>query len=190
MQGRRMEKGLPQNRGSPERCTKTWQERPIWPPGPAPDFHRGSMVSRVGADAHIGPPGSGCKAVRRTHTPSLRRRGGLYIRPEPGASTTGPVYFKSVPDARCAPLRGAFGDGAFDADTERADVGIGPYGVRSSMVHPTHRCARADIKSAPTDPPPGFLVGAACMAARTGSRLPPGFDGFLRRGARSAGGCL
>ena len=40
-----------------------------------------------------------------------------------------------------APTVGAFGDGAFDVDTERADVGIGPYGVLSAMVHPTRRCA-------------------------------------------------
>ena len=31
----------------------------------------------------------------------------------------------------------AFGDGAFDVDTERADVGIGPYGVRSAGVRRT-----------------------------------------------------
>ena len=116
--------------------------------------------------------------------------GADYISAQDRVHRPSPVYFKPVPDARCAPLWGAFGDGAFDVDTGRADVGIGPYGVRSSMVHPTHRCARADIKSAPTDPPPGFLVGAACMAARTGSRLPPGFHGFPRRGARSAGSCL
>ena len=40
-----------------------------------------------------------------------------------------------------APTMGMVGDGAFDVDTERADVGIGPYGVRSAMVHPTRRCA-------------------------------------------------
>ena len=40
-----------------------------------------------------------------------------------------------------APTMGTVGDGAFDVDTERADVGIGPYGVRSAMVHPTRRCA-------------------------------------------------
>ncbi len=27
-----------------------------------------------------------------------------------------------------APTMGAFGGGAYDVDTERADVGIGPYG--------------------------------------------------------------
>ena len=121
------------------------------------------------------------QSVDRT-VPRPRRRGGLYIRPGPGASTKPSVFQIRSGRTMRAPTGCAFGDGAFDVDTGRADVGIGPYGVRSSMVHPTHRCARADIKSAPTDPPPGFLVGAACMAARTGSRLPPGFDGFLRRG--------
>ena len=38
-----------------------------------------------------------------------------------------------------APAMCAFGDGAFDVDPERADVGIGPYGVRSAMVHPTQQ---------------------------------------------------
>ena len=123
-----------------------------------------SPVHAVGADY--------ISAQDRVHRPSP-----VYIAPGSGR-------------AMRAPTGCAFGDGAFVVDTGRADVGIGPYGVRSSMVHPTHRCARADIKSAPTDPPPGFLVGAACMAARTGSRLPPEFDGFPRRGARSAGGCL
>ena len=36
-----------------------------------------------------------------------------------------------------APTMGTVGDGAFDVDTERADVGIGPYAVRPVMVHPT-----------------------------------------------------
>ena len=46
-----------------------------------------------------------------------------------------------------APTVGAFDGGAFDAGTERADVGIGPYGVRLAMVHPTRRCARFPCRS-------------------------------------------
>ena len=49
------------------------------------------------------------------------------------------------------PYDGAFGDGAYDVGTERADVGIDPYGVRSATVRP-----RADIQSAPTALLPAF----------------------------------
>ena len=48
-----------------------------------------------------------------------------------------------------APTAGAVGDGAFDAGTERADVGIGPYGVRSAVVRPARRCARFPCRSIP-----------------------------------------
>ena len=48
-----------------------------------------------------------------------------------------------------APTAGAVGDGAFDAGTERADVGIGPYGVRSAVVRPARRCARFPRRSIP-----------------------------------------
>ena len=67
------------------------------------------------------PCGTGGYKIR-PYGPASRpsRRGGLYARPD-----------------RLPP---GFDDGAFDAGTERADVGIGPYGVRSAMVHP-----RADI---------------------------------------------
>ena len=58
-----------------------------------------------------------------------------------------------------APTVCVFGDGAFDAGTERADVGIGPYGVRSAGVHPTRRCGWADMQSAPTDTLPAFPWG-------------------------------
>ena len=46
-----------------------------------------------------------------------------------------------------APTVCAFGDSAFDAGTERADVGIGPYGVRLAMVRPARRCARFPCRS-------------------------------------------
>ena len=46
-----------------------------------------------------------------------------------------------------APTVCAFDGGAFDAGTERADVGIGPYGVRSAMVRPARRCARFPRRS-------------------------------------------
>ena len=50
------------------------------------------------------------------------------FRPEPGAPTTGPVYIAPGSGrAMRAPTMCAFGDGAFDVDPERADVGIGPY---------------------------------------------------------------
>ena len=60
--------------------------------------------------------------------------------------------FRGVRSGRllAAPTVCAFGDSAFEVGTERADVGIGPYGVRLAMVHPTRRCAWADIQSAPT----------------------------------------
>ena len=48
-----------------------------------------------------------------------------------------------------APTAGAVGGGAFDVDTERADVGIGPYGVRSAVVHPTLRCGTGGHKGRP-----------------------------------------
>ena len=114
---------------------------PLGPDGPAPGrWPRG-------ADAP-GPPASACKAVRRP-----RRRGGLYIRPKPGASTTGPGY--SAPGsgrAMRAPTVCAFDDGAFDVDTERADVGIGPYAGsgRRGCVRRSG-AARAAIQAAPTE---------------------------------------
>ncbi len=118
-----------------------------------PDFHR---AQPVGADAHIGPPGSGSGAVRRTHIPPLHRRGGLYIRPEPSASTTGPAYIAPGSGrAMRAPTMCAFGDGASDA------------------------AARADMKSAPTDPLRGCRRGGLYGRprpgpnSRRGSMVPP-----------------
>ena len=70
-------------------------------------------------------------------------RGGFYIRPEPAASTTGPGYFAPSPDA--PPTAGTFGDGASNTSVRTGGYKIRPYGPAS-----------------------GFLVGAACMAARTG----------------------
>ena len=60
-----------------------------------------------------------------------------------------------------APTTGAFGDGAFDVGTVRADVGIGPYGVCSAMVHATRR--RGRLIAAPADPPPVFPSGEVVL---------------------------
>ena len=38
-------------------------------PEPGSDFRRSPLVPFVGADAHIGPPAAGCKAVCRPHCP-------------------------------------------------------------------------------------------------------------------------
>ena len=67
-----------------------------------------------------------------------------------------------------APTGCAFGDGVFDVDTERADVGIGPYGVPSARVHPTQRCSTGGHKGRPYSPAPDLPVGAGFMPARTG----------------------
>ena len=80
---------------------------------------------------------------------------GFYIRPKPGSIYPGPRWLRELgTDAPCAPLRGAVGVGAFDTSVRTGGYKIRPY-----------------------KPALGFPVGAACMAARTGSRLPPGFDG-------------
>ena len=69
---------------------------------------------------------------------------------------------------------GTFGDGAYDLGTERADVGIGPYGVRSAMVRATRPCGTGGYKIRP--------YGPASRPSRRGGlyarpdRLPPGFD--------------
>ena len=120
----------------------------------------------VGADAHIGPPAAVCNALRRPHAPKAspwcprgggakRRRGSEPA--ETGADNpsvtlrvTAPFTQGSLPSQASGLV--AFGDGAYDVGTERADVGIGPYGVHSATVHPTRRCPWADIKSAPTAP--------------------------------------
>ena len=49
-----------------------------------------------------------------------------------------------------------------------ADVGIGPYGVRSAVVHPTRGCSTGGHKGRPYRPAPGLPVGAGFMPARTG----------------------
>ena len=99
------------------------------------------------------PPGPRHSAGRAHLHP--HRRGGFYIRPKPGSIYPGPRWLRELgSDAPCAPLRGAVGDGAFDTSVRTGGYKIRPY-----------------------RPALGFPVGAACMAARTGSRLPPGFDG-------------
>ena len=72
----------------------------------------------------------------------------------------------------------AFGYVAFDFDTVRADVGIGPYGVRSAMVHPTRKCVPGGHTGRPYTPAFGPFVGAACMAARNRVPLPAGVRRF------------
>ena len=49
-----------------------------------------------------------------------------------------------------------------------ADAHIGPYGVRASDTS----VRVGGYKIRPYGPASGFPVGAACMAARTGSRFP------------------
>ena len=54
-----------------------------------------------------------------------------------------------------------------------ADVGIGPYGVRSEVGHPTRGCGSGGHKGRPYRPAPGLPVGAGFMPARTGFRRGP-----------------
>ena len=65
-----------------------------------------------------------------------------------------------------APTMCAFGDGAFDVDPERADVGIGPYGVRTAMVHPTRQLGTGGHIGRPYGKTGGGSVGADFISAR------------------------
>ena len=111
----------------------------------------------------MGPPPPGPRhSAGRAHL-HPRRRGGFYIRPKPGSIYPGPRWLRELgTDAPCAPLRGAVGVGAFDTSVRTGGYKIRPY-----------------------KPALGFPVGAACMAARTGSRLPPGFDGPATPGSEA-----
>ena len=60
---------------------------------------------------------------------------------------TAPFTQGSLPSR--PPGLAAVGGGALDVDTERADVGIGPYGVRSAMVHSTQRFGAGGAAPAP-----------------------------------------
>ena len=141
-----------------------------------------------------GPPSKG----RCPHRPASPRVRGSPLTAHTYIHTVGADYISArnrvhrppalrishpVPDAPCAPLRyvrstvvllmsipsgpmwasaptmGAFSDGASNAAACMGGYKIRPYG-----------------------PTPGFLVGAACMAARTDSRLPLGFDGPPSKG--------
>ena len=114
----------------------------------------------------MGPPPPGPRhSAGRAHL-HPHRRGGFYIRPKPGSIYPGPRWLRELgSDAPCAPLRGAVGVGAFDTSVRTVGYKIRPY-----------------------KPALGFPVGAACMAARTGSRLPPGFDGPATPGPRHSAG--
>ena len=71
----------------------------------------------------------------------------------------------------------AFGDGAFDVDTERADVGIGPYGVRSAGVRAHGRIYNPPLRTRFWSSRRGGLYGRP--------KPPLGDQGEV---ARSAGG--
>ena len=83
----------------------------------------------------------------------------------------GPWVFRTI--ARRGPTAGTFGDGAFVVDTERGAFGDGASNTSVRTGGHTGR---------PYGPASGFLVGAACMAARTGSRFSRGSMVPPRRG--------
>ena len=119
----------------------------IRPYGPAFSF-------LVGADAHIGPPAPRVRGSppNRTHL-HPHRRGGLYIRPEPGASATGLSYIAPGSGrAMRAPTVCAFDGGAFEVNTERADAHIGPpvpgYGAVRRTARTSIHTVGADYISA------------------------------------------
>ena len=77
------------------------------------------------------------------------------------------------------PTAGTFGDGAFVVDTVRADVGIGPYGVRASDTS----VRVGGYKIRPYGPASGFPVGAGFMPARNQVPIPAGVRWFRLVGA-------
>ena len=94
------------------------------------------------------PPGPRQSGERTQLHPC--RRGGLYIRPVPGASATGPGYIAlGSGRAMRAPTVCAVGDGASDASVRRGGYTIRPYG-----------------------PAFGPLVGAAWVNCQKGKRVP------------------
>ena len=135
--------GLSQNRGSPKRCTK--KGRPE-----AGGSRRASTVLLVGADAHIGPPASACKAVRRTAPSPIPAVG----RGHQGLTVTG----ATIPQSRCA--ASSLSQGSLPSQASGRQ--------RSAMVHPTRRCA-GGYKIRPYRPAPGLLVGPMPTSARPAS---------------------
>ena len=104
------------------------------------------------------PPGSG-QSVDRT-VPHPRRRGGFYIRPEPGTSSTGPMY---IAPAFGRALTGcAFADGAPDAlghthkNPEQAIQGLLRRGTGSGGR--THTVAHRNLNPARLPIPPYPLI--------------------------------
>ena len=86
-----------------------------------------------------GPPSQGCDIV----LPSIGRCNAK-IPPGTGYIDHRPSFIAPGSGrAMRAPTMCAFGDGAFDVDPVGADVGIGPYGVRTAMVHPTRQLGTA-----------------------------------------------
>ena len=77
-------------------------------------------------------------------------------------------------------MAGTFGDGAFVVDTVRADVGIGPYGVRASD---TSLVRAGGYKIRPYGPASSFPVGAGFMPARNQVPIPAGVRWFRLIGA-------
>ena len=139
----------------------------------------------VGADAHIGPPGSVCKAVRRPKASPWRPRGpqgsaasGRYSDRSGQAEgltegiSAGRDWELTIPQSRCAsqlPLhKGACPLRHREADSGRRRCGgcdsrprtrhARPYGVRRGCGG-NWGPARAAIQAAPTDAPPIRFVG-------------------------------
>ena len=142
-------------------------------------------ASSVGADAHIGPPGSVCKAVRRPKASPWRPRGpqgsaasGRYSDRSGQAEgltegiSAGRDWELTIPQSRCAsqlPLhKGACPLRHREADSGRRRCGgcdsrprtrhARPYGVRRGCGG-NWGPARAAIQAAPTDAPPIRFVG-------------------------------
>ena len=107
----------------------------------------------------------------RPYRPPLRprlrfsRRGGLYARPDRLPIFAGVRWFRFV----------------------RADVGIGPYGMRSAMVRPTRKCVPGGHTGRPYGPAPGLLVGAGFMPARNRVPISAGVPSAMVRPTRRYG---
>ena len=139
----------------------------------------GRQATTLGTDAPCAPlrsafgDGASDALVRRgrPYRPPLRprlrfsRRGGLYARPDRLPISAGVRWFRFV----------------------RADVGIGPYGVRSAMVHPTRKCVPGGHTGRPYGPAPGLLVGAGFMPARNRVPISAGVPSAMVRPTRRCG---
>ena len=103
-------------------------------PEPGSDFRRSPLVPFVGADAHIGPPAAGCKAVCRPHCPpSLphARFAAGSRHPHRAVGAFGGVQAARGlgTDARCSPLRRS------EPGNPGGDRPLGPGGVLSGSVN-------------------------------------------------------